>query len=98
MVRSQCDFRMNKVKVLLFGPARDAAAGSEFVYAILSDFPFLLTELREALHAQHNSLRFVLANSIFALDNKLVPVKNEDSTTVVGSDSEIVLIPPVSGG
>ena len=89
---------MNKVKVLLFGPARDAADGSQFVYAIISEFPILLTELREALHAQHKSLRFVLANSIFALDNKLVPVKNEDSTTIVGSDSEIVLIPPVSGG
>lgn len=98
MLHIQCYFRMNKVKVLLFGPARDAAAGSEFVHALIREFPFSLSELREALHAQHNSLRFVLANSIFALDNKLVPVKSEDETTVVGSDSEVVLIPPVSGG
>lgn len=85
------------MKVLLFGPAKDAMDGQAFIEVTLPETTDILhvSHLRCAVQDQFKDLTFVLSNSIFAVSNKLVP-RNAEQTTVV--QGEIVLVPPVSGG
>lgn len=89
---------MTSVKVLLFGPARDAADGADSVLVSTPELPLSLSVLRGRVHDQCKDLRFVLMNSVFAVDNALIPKSREDVMMIQTTDSEIVLIPPVSGG
>lgn len=86
------------LKILLFGPARDAMNGAASACVVVDEIPLPLSLLRERLVTQYPQLRFVLMNAIFAYQNKLVP-KIEESVVIVDNlSSEIILIPPVSGG
>jgi molybdopterin converting factor small subunit len=86
-------------KVLLFGPARDALDGINSISVrIQDDQNVSISHIRDAIKAQHPRLTFVLINSVFALDNKLIPKSSESLTVLPLNDYELVLVPPVSGG
>ena len=85
--------------VLLFGPARDALDGiSSIPVSIQGDENVLISDIRDAIKSQHPRLTFVLLNSVFALNNKLIPKSSESLTVVPLTNYELVLVPPVSGG
>jgi molybdopterin converting factor small subunit len=71
--------------------------GQSFVSLDIAELPIAVADLREKLNNEQPNLRFVLMNSLFALNNRLVPRSAEKNHKVEG-DSEIVLVPPVSGG
>ena len=86
------------IKVLLFGPARDALEGkSELDVELLEDRQNVLG-LRSVLWESFPELRHVLATSIFAVNNRMVPKKMEAVEFIKFPNPEIVLVPPVSGG
>lgn len=84
------------MKVLLFGPARDAMDCS--VIDVHLTTPISVLALRHAIDSKFPDLRTVLKKSIFALNNKLVPRVAEDATNISEESAELVLVPPVSGG
>jgi molybdopterin converting factor small subunit len=86
------------LKVLLFGPARDAMSGAPNVSVEVNNLPVLLADLRLQMAKQHPQLQFVLMNAIFALRNKLIPKSQENQELIEDIACEIILIPPVSGG
>lgn len=86
------------LKVLLFGPARDALDGAHYVVVGIDSFPVTVDNLRTLMDTQFSALRFVLRNAVFAVNNSLISRNSESSTVISGPDSEIVLVPPVSGG
>mmetsp|Transcript_33452 Transcript_33452/g.50604 ORF Transcript_33452/g.50604 Transcript_33452/m.50604 type:complete len:92 (-) Transcript_33452:92-367(-) len=81
-----------EVKVLLFGPAREAADAG--CLELRLPVPCTVKTLREAVGAACAPLKTLLGSSRFSLDQELV--QNEDAE--VTSKSEVALIPPVSGG
>ena len=85
------------LQILLFGPARDALGGKDSISISIDSLPTKISSVRDAVADQHPNLRFVLRNSIFAVENKLCPRSSEASRDVSGV-SEVVLVPPVSGG
>jgi len=89
---------MTTIKVLLFGPARDVAGGADFSLVEAEALPLSISALRSLMYNQHHELRFVLSNSIFAVDNTLVPKTSESNISISSMTTEVVLIPPVSGG
>ncbi|MBC8351782.1 MAG: MoaD/ThiS family protein [Planctomycetes bacterium] len=80
-----------KVKVKLFAVAKQLA-GSETVSVELPDDATVLV-LRDAISDQHVQLRDVIQRAMIAIDTEYV--RNDAAVPV---DSEIALIPPVSGG
>ena len=87
------------VNVLLFGPAKDAMDGKPSVAVRLDQVPASVSSLRTAIAEQYPKLSFVIQNSVFALNNRLIPRSAETSSTVADSlRDEVVLVPPVSGG
>ena len=86
------------IKVLLFGPARDALDGkAELDVELLEDRENVLG-LRSVLWESFPELRHVLETSIFAVNNRMVPKKMEAVESIKSPNPEIVLVPPVSGG
>jgi hypothetical protein len=86
------------VHVLLFGPARDAMNGASQVRVTVTELPASISVLRECMASQYPALQFVLMNAIYAFQNKLVPKSQEANVVIDNLVSEIILIPPVSGG
>jgi|688.fasta_scaffold04420_19 molybdopterin converting factor subunit 1 len=79
------------MKVLLFAGARDAL-GAESV-EIETDLPISVAELKENLSLQFPRLAKWVAVSRLALNNSFAT-----DNDLVERDSEVALIPPVSGG
>ena len=67
------------LKILLFGPARDAMDGESTVSVECDHFPVSIEQLRTIMNEKFPALRFVLMNAVFALDNQLIPRNNETS-------------------
>ena len=86
------------LNIKLFGPARDAVDGKTDIMIALKQYPVSIESLRLEVAAQVPELRFVLLNSIFAINNRLTPRNAEAITSVPSQDVEVVLVPPVSGG
>ena len=87
-----------RVKVLLFGPARDTLNGITEIEVDMSHRNATVAGLRETLWDEFPPLRRVLVNSIFAMNNKMVTKLAEELTSLELGNLEIVLVPPVSGG
>jgi molybdopterin converting factor subunit 1 len=79
------------VEVKLFAVAKQLA-GSETVAVELAAGA-TVRELRDALAAQHAELRDITQRAMIAIDAEYV-----HNDVVVPENSEIALIPPVSGG
>jgi molybdopterin converting factor subunit 1 len=79
------------MKVLLFAGARDAL-GTESV-EVETDLPVSVAELKENLSLQFPRLAKWVSVSRLAINNSFA---TDDE--LVGRDSEVALIPPVSGG
>ena len=88
---------MTTLNVLLFGPARDALNCSS-ISIEAAELPLTVSELRTLVAAQHAKLNPVLANSVFAVGNKMIPRKKDGEAKVVSVGIDIVVVPPVSGG
>ena len=82
------------MQILLFGPAKDALDGQSSIEVAI-DKDITVSELRLLVSAQFPALAHILSQSIFGVNNKLVPKATEATTNVIGP---IVLVPPVSGG
>ena len=87
-----------RVKVLLFGPARDALNGSSEIEVMLTEDSLSVGNIRSELMERFPALRRVLETSIFAMNNRMIRKNDEVSTELQLEDLEIVLVPPVSGG
>jgi molybdopterin synthase sulfur carrier subunit len=79
------------MKVLLFAGARDAV-GTESV-EVETDSPISVAKLKEKLSLQFPRLAKWVAVSRLALNNSFAT-----DNDLVEHDSEVALIPPVSGG
>ena len=80
-----------KINVKLFAVARDRA-GTSAVEVELSP-PTTIGRLRSALVEQYPRLGDVVPHVRFAVNNEYA-----DDSTAIGGESEIAIIPPVSGG
>ncbi len=86
------------LKVLLFGPARDACGGSSHIDIELGHGSDNVADLRAAIWKTFPEMRHVLESSIFAVNNRMVPKRMENMETISSPQIDIVLVPPVSGG
>lgn len=86
------------VGVLLFGPARDAAGGRSVINLEFTENDVHLARVRKIIQESYPELRLLLESSIFAVDNRMVPKSKESTTSIIPGQTEIVLVPPVSGG
>lgn len=80
-----------KVRVKLFAAAKDLAGSDEITVELGS--PATIAEVRGAVLAAQPTLASVLAHSLWAVDTQYA-LEN----TPVTEQSEVALIPPVSGG
>jgi|LauGreDrversion4_2_1035121.scaffolds.fasta_scaffold32992_3 molybdopterin converting factor small subunit len=87
-----------RIKVLLFGPARDALNGSPEIEVMLTEDLLFVGNIRAELMQRFPALRRVLETSIFAMNNRMIRKSEEVSTKLPLENPEIVLVPPVSGG
>mmetsp|Transcript_91900 Transcript_91900/g.297246 ORF Transcript_91900/g.297246 Transcript_91900/m.297246 type:complete len:90 (-) Transcript_91900:139-408(-) len=81
------------VKVLLFGPAREAADAGHVEVSVPA--PGTLAALREALKEACPALGPLLPSSRFSVEQELV---QDEASAAFSASSEVALIPPVSGG
>jgi molybdopterin converting factor subunit 1 len=79
------------VTVRLFARAKDLA-GADLVTVALPESA-TVAELRRRLTADHPGLGFLLARSVFAVNDEFA-----DDACSLSPESEIALLPPVSGG
>ncbi len=86
------------IKVLLFGPARDASGGRADINIELRHGAESVDDLRSALWETFPEMRHVLESSIFAVNNRMVPKRMENIEIIPSAQTDIVLVPPVSGG
>jgi len=86
------------LKVLLFGPARDASGGRAHIDIELRHGAQSVEDLRTTLSETFPEMRHVLESSIFAVNNRMVPKHLENNEIITSVQTEIVLVPPVSGG
>ena len=82
------------MKLLLFGPAREAIDMSSVE---IKKSCTTVCELRQIVVEEFPELEFVVNKSIFAVNNKLIPRTHETDSQVCEHDA-LVLVPPVSGG
>ena len=88
---------MTTLNVLLFGPARDALNCNSIPVEV-NELPLAVSDLRQLVSVQHARLNPVLANSVFAVGNKMIPRRMEGEAKVASFTVDIVVVPPVSGG
>jgi molybdopterin converting factor small subunit len=87
------------IKVLFFGPARDATRISEYEYSITTDTKtleksqFNVTKLISHLIEKFPNLQHLMPSCVIARNGEYVPMD-----TIIQDDDEIALIPPLSGG
>mmetsp|Transcript_94685 Transcript_94685/g.149797 ORF Transcript_94685/g.149797 Transcript_94685/m.149797 type:complete len:83 (-) Transcript_94685:74-322(-) len=81
------------VKVLLFGPAREAVDAGEFEVSVEDGFS--VSDLREALGRQCPALEALLKVSRFSVDQEMI---QDESACKPAKQDEIAFIPPISGG
>ena len=86
------------VKVLLFGPAREFFDGRPDVVVHVNHADCTVATLRKTLHDEYPPIRKLLGTSIFAVERKMVPIKDEGNRRLDLDNVEVVLVPPVSGG
>ncbi len=86
------------LKVLLFGPARDASGGRTDIDIELRRGAQSVEDLRTALWETFPEMRHVLESSIFAVNNRMVPKRMEKIEIITSAQTDVVLVPPVSGG
>lgn len=79
------------VEVKLFAVAKQLANAETISIELPAD-PTVLN-LREAISAQHAELHDVIQRAMIAINTEYVT-----NDTIVPKDSEIAIIPPVSGG
>ena len=87
-----------EVKVLLFGPAREANGGRSEIHIGVDRGTADIAGLRRIMWETLPELRNILESSIFAVNNRMVPKAREETESIVSEGVEIVLVPPVSGG
>lgn len=82
---------MTRVRVRLFGPAREAVGGPETAV----DLPEGATagDVVDALEARHSALAHLLPRSRVAVNLEYV-----DRSTVLEPGDEVAILPPVGGG
>jgi molybdopterin converting factor subunit 1 len=80
-----------KVRVRLFAAAKEAA-GSDELTVELPDHA-AIADLRAAIIASQPQLQQIVSHSLWAVGTEYV-----DDSTLLTKDSDIALIPPVSGG
>ena len=86
------------LKILLFGPARDASGGRAHIDIELRHGTHNVADLRAATWKTFPEMRHVLETSIFAVNNRMVPKRMENMEIILSPQTDIVLVPPVSGG
>ena len=86
------------IKVLLFGPARDAVGGKAEISVKIDGDTTNIAGLRGIISQTFPEMRHILESSIFAVNNRMIPKPKETSECIVPGKAEIVLVPPVSGG
>ena len=80
------------IRLKLFAVARQRASGADVVEVQLPEGA-TVHDLRAALAAQHPALAALLAQVRFAINSDYA-----SDATIIPSDAEVALIPPVSGG
>jgi len=80
-----------KISVKLFAAARELIGQPEIKVEIGS--PPTVARLRDALAGLAPQMTALLPYATFAIDGEYA-----DETAVIGSEAEVALIPPVSGG
>jgi len=80
-----------RVRVKLFAVARESAGQGDVEIAVPDGAT--VAQLRQALAAAVPALADVLPHALLAVDAQFA-----DDTTIVTEQSELALIPPVSGG
>ena len=80
-----------KIEVKLFARARDLAGTSQL--SVVLPEKASAGELRRRLAELVPSLAGLLVHSALAIDNELA-----DDATLLSAESEVALLPPVSGG
>lgn len=80
-----------KVRVKLFAVARELAGGDEITVQVRERAT--LGEVRRAVEAERPALRAIVPYCLWAVDANYA-----DNATTVNENSEVALIPPVSGG
>mmetsp|Transcript_22670 Transcript_22670/g.51834 ORF Transcript_22670/g.51834 Transcript_22670/m.51834 type:complete len:91 (-) Transcript_22670:133-405(-) len=86
------------VRVLLFGPAREAMDAGHVEVALVtadSDGKPCVADLRQAMVKGCPPLSDLLPTSRFSVDQELV---QDEAGTALSAELEVALIPPVSGG
>mmetsp|Transcript_11261 Transcript_11261/g.19982 ORF Transcript_11261/g.19982 Transcript_11261/m.19982 type:complete len:88 (+) Transcript_11261:43-306(+) len=87
---------MASFKVMLFGPAREAIDASDIKVEVpVSEIAVTVAGLREAVADQYPALKELLVVSRFSVDQELI---RDESGMVIQKDTELALIPPISGG
>mmetsp|Transcript_134958 Transcript_134958/g.190811 ORF Transcript_134958/g.190811 Transcript_134958/m.190811 type:complete len:87 (-) Transcript_134958:58-318(-) len=83
-------------RVLLFGPAREELGASETKVEVQlpEGETAKVCHVREALLAQHPSLKAMLAMSKFTVNQEMVACEDR----AVHAGDEVAMIPPISGG
>jgi molybdopterin converting factor subunit 1 len=80
-----------KIRVKLFAVAKELA-GCEAISVELPT-PAMIDDVRRAVAAAHPALERILSHAMWAVDAEYA-----DDSTVVNEQSDVALIPPVSGG
>jgi len=82
---------MMELKVLLFAQARQVANADNVIVTV--EGGATVADLKDALATAYPDLKDLLSRSSIAVDQKYAVEKD-----VIEEDSEVAMIPPVSGG
>jgi molybdopterin converting factor subunit 1 len=80
-----------KVKLLLFAAAKEAIGQSQLCVDVQQ--PFTVGQLKQTLASRYPELNDLVGRSAFSVDQKYAA-----DDTEIDSQSEVAMIPPVSGG
>jgi molybdopterin converting factor subunit 1 len=83
--------RVMQVRVILFAAAREQARSDDVSIEVAEEAT--IAEIRDALAAAVPALTKIIPHALWAVDRQ-----HASEDTPVTRDSEIALIPPVSGG
>mmetsp|Transcript_119844 Transcript_119844/g.208000 ORF Transcript_119844/g.208000 Transcript_119844/m.208000 type:complete len:85 (-) Transcript_119844:80-334(-) len=84
---------MPSLRLLLFGPAREAADAGHV--EVEFEAGGTVSELRKAVEAQCSVLADILTLSKFSVEQELI---QDEASCKIKEGAEVALIPPISGG